>query len=371
MKERGGIAVYILFALVISIVIFSLGTKQTSRIIPSSQEIITVEEKPLETEIEKVAITNDVIEKRDTEVIPAEKRDTEVIPAEKTPPSEKPITVTEKTFAEKIILSLESIQKIKELVGEIIDIQQEEIPTIDTSAPIVNPTFPPDNDGNLERSGILYYTNLEREKEGLTSLKENVLLNEAALAKTKHMFDDQYFEHVAPTGEDVSYWVDNTGYVYISIGENLAHGEYLSEEKMVQDWMDSPGHRANIMKGSFEEIGIAVKRDHYEGRLTWIGVQIFAVPQTACPKINEGLLLSIESFRLLVEEVGKTITSLHSTVSSLPQPTTQKEYEDYTVLVEQYNSLVDEEKDLSEQLNVLVKKYNDQVNAYNACIATK
>ena len=358
MKEKGVVVVYLLCALVIFAAVFGLGIKQTSKNnTPSFQKIIVTEEKPFDVDTEA---TNSAVEEALQESF-----------EEKVPAPERSAEIKEETFVEKIIPDLEGIQKIKDLVEELIVIQEKETVTAGASEPVVDLTFSPNNDGDLERSGILYYTNLEREKEGLASLKENSFLNEAAKAKTEHMFDGQYFEHVAPTGEDVSYWVDNTEYMYISIGENLARGGYVSEEKMVQDWMNSPGHRANILKESFEEIGIAVGRNYYEGELTWIGVQIFAVPLTACPSINENLLLSIESFHSIIEEIRKTIAPLNSTLSSLPQPTTQKEHDDQVSLVEQYNALVKEERDLNEQLNIIIREYNDQVNAYNACIATK
>ena len=211
MEKRGSVAIYILFILVMSLAVFSLVTTRTPQTTIISQDT------------EEVATTSDIAEEN-----------TETTSKEST---EDIVGLEEETFIDKIIPALDSVKKIKDLVEEIINIREKEIPETTDSEPVVYSAFSPNNDSNLEKSGILYYTNLEREKEGLTPLKENLLLDEAALAKKEHMFNNQYFEHVAPSGEGVSYWVDNTGHKYISIGENLARGEYISEEKMVEDWM--------------------------------------------------------------------------------------------------------------------------------------
>ncbi|MCK5027459.1 MAG: hypothetical protein KAS07_03495, partial [Candidatus Pacebacteria bacterium] len=181
MKEKGVVVVYLLCALVIFAAVFGLGIKQTSKNnTPSFQKIIVTEEKPFDVDTEA---TNSAVEEALQESF-----------EEKVPAPERSAEIKEETFVEKIIPDLEGIQKIKDLVEELIVIQEKETVTAGASEPVVDLTFSPNNDGDLERSGILYYTNLEREKEGLASLKENSFLNEAAKAKTEHMFDGQYFE---------------------------------------------------------------------------------------------------------------------------------------------------------------------------------
>jgi uncharacterized protein YkwD len=71
------------------------------------------------------------------------------------------------------------------------------------------------------------------------------------------MLDKHYFSHVSPDG--VAPWnrVDQRGYYYREVGENLALG-YRSADSVVDGWMHSPGHRANVLGARFREVGVAV-----------------------------------------------------------------------------------------------------------------
>lgn len=227
------------------------------------------------------------------------------------------------------------------------------------------------NENALSNDGIIIFTNAEREKEGLNTLKQNNLLMQAAQAKFTHMFDEQYFEHVAPTnGEDVSYWVDEVAYKYITVGENLALGDFEDNEDMVVAWMESPGHRANILKEGYEEIGVAVGYGSFLGDEVWLGVQIFATPLSACPAINETLKVQIDIYDALIKETEITLNSMQLILSET-KPETQVEYEEYNSFVAQYNELVVDYNSIVENLKFTVNIYNNQVNSFNSCIAAK
>lgn len=99
--------------------------------------------------------------------------------------------------------------------------------------------------------------NRERAARGLSSLQINSRLSLAAQDRVADMFGQGYFAHVAPDGTQPFVWVARRGYQYRAVGENLAVG-YPSAERVVAGWMNSPGHRKNILHGSFDEIGIAV-----------------------------------------------------------------------------------------------------------------
>ena len=225
-------------------------------------------------------------------------------------------------------------------------------------------------EGALSEGGIVLYTNKERNKEGLASLEQNYLLTQAARAKLNHMFDEQYFEHVAPTGEDVAFWTDNVVYEYIKVGENLALGNFQSSEDMVTAWMNSPGHRANILKKGYTEIGVATGFGEFDNNEVWLGVQIFAIPLSDCPEVDEILKVQIDMYEALVKEVEETLNSLQSILPETP-PETQEEYEEQLVLVEQYNKLVVKHNSVIENLRFTVESYNEQVKAFNACISAK
>src|SRR3990167_5043216 len=109
----------------------------------------------------------------------------------------------------------------------------------------------------LVKSKIVAQTNIQRFDNGLLPpLSTNAKLEAAALAKAQDMFNKQYFEHVSPSGLDPGTLVKNAGYEYILSGENLILGNFKDEQELVQAWMDSPGHRANILNERFVDIGV-------------------------------------------------------------------------------------------------------------------
>ena len=148
---------------------------------------------------------------------------------------------------------------------------------------IVSP--PPLNIGGSEQpvvllqSKIISQTNLQRQENGnLPALVENAELDKAAAAKANDMFLHQYFEHVSPTGVDPGKLVQSYGYEYIVAGENLILGNFSSEAEVLGDWMNSPGHRANILNIRYTEIGASIIKGTYEGQTVWIGAQEFGLP---------------------------------------------------------------------------------------------
>ena len=104
---------------------------------------------------------------------------------------------------------------------------------------------------SLSAEGILQWTNVHRQQAGLQILSPNALLDEIAQAKVEDMFVRQYFEHVSPSGESISHLAEEFGYEFLAIGENLALGNYESDQALVQAWMDRPGERANNLKTSY------------------------------------------------------------------------------------------------------------------------
>ncbi len=133
---------------------------------------------------------------------------------------------------------------------------------------------------------ILRLTNEERAKVGVAPLSLNPLLNQSALLKTNDMFSQQYFAHVSPQGVEPWYWFDHTGYHYTYAGENLAIG-FETSEGVHQAWMNSAGHRDNILNPNYKEIGIAVVYGQFEGNYTTLITQHFGslenTPYTEIP----------------------------------------------------------------------------------------
>src|SRR2546430_10470460 len=99
--------------------------------------------------------------------------------------------------------------------------------------------------------------NRERAAAGLGPLRLDAALSAAADDRMHDMFAKHYFEHVSPDGVDPFSWVEKRGYDYRQIGENLAVG-YPRASDVVDGWMHSDGHRANILGAGYDEVGIAV-----------------------------------------------------------------------------------------------------------------
>ena len=102
---------------------------------------------------------------------------------------------------------------------------------------------------------VLELTNEERAKAGLKPLKLNDKLANAADGHSDSMAADDFFSHTGADVSSVADRVQSNGYEYSTVGENIAAGQPTAEA-VVQAWMDSPGHRANILNANYTEIGI-------------------------------------------------------------------------------------------------------------------
>lgn len=125
-------------------------------------------------------------------------------------------------------------------------------------------------------------TNKARASEGQTPLVRNALLDEAARLKAEDMAKNGYFAHWSPTGVSPWYWFGQAGYTYAHAGENLAV-HFTDSGEVVEAWLDSPTHRANILSGNYSEIGIGTAEGRYEGYDTVFVVQMFGTPAEAAP----------------------------------------------------------------------------------------
>lgn len=106
----------------------------------------------------------------------------------------------------------------------------------------------------MSQSGLLTSTNTERTSHGLPALATNTKLNQAAQAKANDMVARNYWSHNTPDGQEPWIFFASAGYDYQKAGENLAYG-FSSSSAAVVGWMNSPGHRANILDSAFSEVG--------------------------------------------------------------------------------------------------------------------
>ncbi|MBQ8508878.1 MAG: SafA/ExsA family spore coat assembly protein [Clostridia bacterium] len=102
---------------------------------------------------------------------------------------------------------------------------------------------------------VVNLVNKIRADYGLSPLKHNWELSRVARYKSQDMRDNGYFSHTSPTYGSPFTMIRNFGISYRSAGENIARG-YATPEAVVNGWMNSSGHRANILNASFTEIGV-------------------------------------------------------------------------------------------------------------------
>ncbi|UFH98992.1 CAP domain-containing protein [Bacillus toyonensis] len=102
---------------------------------------------------------------------------------------------------------------------------------------------------------VVELTNAERTKQGLPALKIDTELSKVARVKSEDMQKNNYFDHNSPTYGSPFDMMKKFGISYTSAGENIAQGQRTPEE-VVQAWMNSAGHRANILNNGFTHIGV-------------------------------------------------------------------------------------------------------------------
>ena len=127
---------------------------------------------------------------------------------------------------------------------------------------------------------VVELTNIERAKAGLQPLQLNNKLLAAAQDHSNDMAQDDFFSHTGADGSSVGDRVKSSGYQYSTTGENIAAGQ-TTPAQVVEGWMKSPGHRANILNPNYTEIGVgyeylendtgSVNYNHY-----W--TQVFGTP---------------------------------------------------------------------------------------------
>lgn len=126
-------------------------------------------------------------------------------------------------------------------------------------------------------STLVDITNENRIENGKGTLVMNPILARAAQAKADDMATKSYFAHTSPEGVTPWHWFDQAGYVFSYAGENLAVN-FSDSVDVSKEWMNSPGHRANILNEHFTEIGIATSQGVYNGEPTTFVVQLFGKP---------------------------------------------------------------------------------------------
>lgn len=110
---------------------------------------------------------------------------------------------------------------------------------------------------------VITLVNQIRAENGLAPLQSNWQLCRVARYKSQDMKDNRYFSHTSPTYGSPFDMIRNFGISYRTAGENIAKG-YATPQAVVDGWMNSSGHRANILNATYTEIGVGyVPEGHY------------------------------------------------------------------------------------------------------------
>lgn len=251
---------------------------------------------------------------------------------------------------------LEILQK-----GDLGENMEEAETSVSTPPPLKSEKDAPSS--VLTQAGTIKWTNINRAQNGLPNLKENPKLNEAAMKKAQDILKLQYFDHISPTGVGPQDLAERVGYEYISIGENLAMGNFANDKELLEAWMASPGHRENILSKGFTEIGVAVLRGEYQGKKTWVAVQEFGTPLSQCPRVSSEKKKIIEANTKKIKSLFRELDSERDEIESL-----RPRDPGYAEAVEKYNDKVKEYNSLVSQTRSLIKEYNSEVTAFNRCI---
>ncbi|QFG01150.1 hypothetical protein PB01_08795 [Psychrobacillus glaciei] len=199
-------------------------------------------------------------------------------PVTETPstPVKKPVTSTPTTPVKKPVTETPSTP-VKKPVTETPSTPVKKPVTSTPSTPVKQPVTeqtPTNNNQEVKVPAavqeVVDLTNKERAKEGLKALQIEVKLTQSAQAKSQDMKDRNYFDHTSPTYGSPFDQMKSLGITYSSAGENIAMGQRSAAE-VVDAWMKSPGHRANIMNPSFTQIGVGLSDSGFYWTQQFIG----------------------------------------------------------------------------------------------------
>src|SRR5579871_4004117 len=133
---------------------------------------------------------------------------------------------------------------------------------------------------DINISELLADTNQQREANGLPALQLSSQLDQGALNKANNMFALDYWAHYAPDGTPPWAFFNAVGYQYSYAGENLAK-DFDTSAGVMDGWMNSPEHRANVLSPHYTQVGFAVENGTLLGEQTTLVVAFYGAPLTA------------------------------------------------------------------------------------------
>jgi uncharacterized protein YkwD len=122
---------------------------------------------------------------------------------------------------------------------------------------LLSASLPARASDEINVSQVLRVMNEYRAAAGVPALRHDSRLELAARDRMRHMEDEAYWSHLSPNGLSPFIWIKARAYQYTAAGENLAAG-FETARLLVASWMESKGHRENILSADYADCGIAI-----------------------------------------------------------------------------------------------------------------
>ncbi|TQR13366.1 hypothetical protein FG383_12605 [Psychrobacillus soli] len=197
-----------------------------------------------------------------------EKVVTKPVVKEKAPVAEKPVIKEEAPVVEKPVTPPVAEKPAKPVTPPVAEKPVTPAPTPEVKEPVK------ENNESVQVSAeiqqVVDLTNQERAKAGLKALQIDTKLTQSAQAKSQDMKNKNYFSHTSPTYGSPFDQMKSFGITYKSAAENIAMGQPSATE-VVKAWMESPGHKANIMNPSYTHIGVGLSDSGFYWTQQFIG----------------------------------------------------------------------------------------------------
>ena len=209
-----------------------------------AQEVAT------ESTTEEVAADNEAV------AIPAEDASTEIAQAGETTQKARGIKVTWST-SPNCNVTKPSKPNINKPNTNKPNVNKPETNKPETSIPETNTpeTNTPETNQAAFENEVLRLVNIERQKQGLSALQMDESVRNVARVKATDMYKNKYFSHTSPTYGSPFDMLKKFGITYKAAAENIAQGQ-TTPAQVVKAWMNSSGHRANILNAKYTHIGI-------------------------------------------------------------------------------------------------------------------
>lgn len=166
---------------------------------------------------------------------------------------------------------------------------------------------------------LLVLTNQKRQENGLGPLSLDERLSQAAIGKGNDMLSKGYWAHISPNGATPWVFIKGAGYNYTYAGENLARG-YTNSSDVINAWMASDSHKANMLSGNYSNVGFAVVTGNLNGEETVLVVEMFGTTALAAsPTKPEEKSIAEVAQASVVNEKNKEKEPVVETKESKPQ----------------------------------------------------